>query len=71
MNQNTTNDVEEKEESVVSLWTVGSQDPSTDWCIELNSQYEEIEKLFSPFLCLHCDTDDKWFCVCSKTYQEE
>ncbi len=68
MNQNTTNKVEEKEESMDSLWTVGSQDSSIDWCIELNSQYEEIGP---PFLCLHCDTDDKWFCVCGKTYQAE
>ena len=69
MNQNTTNNVEEKEEeSVDSLWTVGSQDPSTDWCIELDSQYEEIGP---PFFCLHCDTDDRWFCVCGRTYKEE
>ena len=58
MKQNTTNNIEGEEERVNSLWMVGSQDPSTDWCIELDSQYEEIGKLFPPFLCLHCDTDD-------------
>jgi len=48
--------------------SIQSDDLSTDWCIEIDSQYHTIHSsmpAFSlPFLCLNCETDDYWLCAC-------